>query len=199
MRELLNKGGPVSWVLLLGAFCCACLIVERTLYFISTKLAPGNQARRMRELALQLRAQGASRQESLDKLQELAARLQHEMQRGLWFLHFSAAAAPSLGLLGTTLGLIRSFRELARSGHADIQALSGGIWEAMLSTAIGLLLAIPALFFHSYFSKLIEDRVLEMGLAVPVGQVRQNADEVEERELPPPADGSSEENLRCCP
>ena len=89
------------------------------------------------------------------------------MNRGLWLLNFISAVAPSLGLLGTVNGLIGAFQELAGSGsQVNIQDLSGGIWEAMLTTAFGMVISIPSLFFYRTFKRIIEKRTMRLGLLV---------------------------------
>ncbi|WGK68583.1 MotA/TolQ/ExbB proton channel family protein [Candidatus Haliotispira prima] len=86
----------------------------------------------------------------------------------LWILNFIASSAPSAGLLGTVIGLIRTFQEMAAmKGNLNAQNLSGGIWEAMLTTAMGLTVAIPAHFFFSYFQSIADKRLFLMSLATP--------------------------------
>ena len=67
------------------------------------------------------------------------------MSTGIRFLELIAMIAPLLGLLGTVLGMIQSFQQLAAAeGAANASVLAGGIWQALLTTAAGLLVAIPA-------------------------------------------------------
>lgn len=78
------------------------------------------------------------------------------LDRGLWLLGFLAESAPLLGLLGTVLGMIRAFREIqGASGAVDPQLLAGGIWEALLTTAFGLIVAIPALGIYHFLNSRI--------------------------------------------
>jgi len=78
-------------------------------------------------------------------------------------LEFIASVAPLLGLLGTVLGIIDSFNILqAAQGMASPQALSAGIAEALLSTAIGLIVAIPTMFMYSYLTSLVDRRTDEL-------------------------------------
>ena len=81
------------------------------------------------------------------------ARLQFEILRGhLRMLEVIAVLSPLLGLLGTVLGMIKVFRELELAGSkVDPSILSGGIWEALLTTALGLTIAIPAVLMVNYF------------------------------------------------
>ena len=72
-------------------------------------------------------------------------------------LQVIAAIAPLLGLLGTVFGMIEAFQQMEIAGkNVDPSILSGGIWEALLTTAAGLSVAIPIVIFESYFRNLVE-------------------------------------------
>ena len=72
-------------------------------------------------------------------------------------LQVIAAIAPLLGLLGTVFGMIEAFQQMEVAGkNVDPSILSGGIWEALLTTAAGLSVAIPIVIFESYFRNLID-------------------------------------------
>lgn len=72
-------------------------------------------------------------------------------------LDIIAQVSPLLGLLGTVIGMISSFNQLELGGsNIDPSILAGGIWTALLTTAIGLIVAIPALIAHHFFEKKIE-------------------------------------------
>jgi biopolymer transport protein ExbB len=73
-----------------------------------------------------------------------------------------AGTAPLMGLLGTVLGMIRVFQVINKQGLGQTQALSGGISEALLTTVVGLAIAIPALVAYNYFTHKAEDLVLEI-------------------------------------
>jgi biopolymer transport protein ExbB len=72
------------------------------------------------------------------------------LQRGLPALATIVAGAPLLGLLGTVIGMIKIFSVVASSGSGITEQLSSGISQALITTATGLVIAIPALFTHSY-------------------------------------------------
>ena len=78
------------------------------------------------------------------------------LQRGLPALGTIVAGAPLLGLLGTVIGMIKIFSVVATAGSGITEALSSGISQALITTATGLVIAIPALFVHSY----LESRAL---------------------------------------
>ncbi len=68
----------------------------------------------------------------------------------MYFLKLCAAIGPLLGLLGTVLGMVDVFSNLSQRTMPDANMLAGGIWEALLTTVMGLTLAIPSLIIHFY-------------------------------------------------
>lgn len=84
------------------------------------------------------------------------------LQRGLTALEIVAAVSPLLGLLGTVLGMVTVFNAITAEGLGNPQVLSAGISQALITTVAGLCVAIPALAFHSLFSKRVEDLATEM-------------------------------------
>ena len=78
------------------------------------------------------------------------------MQRFMPTLEIIAQVSPLIGLLGTVIGMIDSFNELELGGSlVDPSILAGGIWTALLTTAMGLIVAIPALISHYFFDRKI--------------------------------------------
>jgi biopolymer transport protein ExbB len=84
------------------------------------------------------------------------------LERGLGVLETVAAVSPILGLLGTVVGMIKVFKIISIQGVGEASALSGGISEALITTAAGLTVAIPALVFYNYFSLKAENLVHEI-------------------------------------
>jgi len=73
------------------------------------------------------------------------------------------AGAPLLGFLGTVLGMIQAFQQIERlGGNVNASVLAGGIWQAMLTTAAGLTVAVPTLFAHNYIMGKIRSQVVEL-------------------------------------
>ena len=82
----------------------------------------------------------------------------NEARRGLRIIDLIATIAPLVGLLGTVLGMIEAFQALQDSGaQADPSALAGGIWEALLTTAAGMGIAIPASILLSWYDSVVEN------------------------------------------
>lgn len=89
------------------------------------------------------------------------------MSRHLRFLETAAQAAPMLGLLGTVIGMISAFAELSSKGGAiDPAALASGIWVALIATAAGLSVAIPAYFLSTYFEGRVDGERASMEAAI---------------------------------
>lgn len=84
------------------------------------------------------------------------------LERGLTILEIVAGIAPLLGLLGTVLGMVEVFNAITARGLGNPQILSDGISKALVTTVAGLCVAIPALAFHSLFTKRVEDLATEM-------------------------------------
>ena len=85
-----------------------------------------------------------------------------ELKRGLALLATVAATAPFVGLLGTTMGVVNAFGAMANTGSAGLGAISAGISEALITTAFGILVAIPAVWAYNYFSTKIDNLTAEM-------------------------------------
>ena len=81
-----------------------------------------------------------------------AAAIEKSLARWLWVLETIVTAAPLLGLLGTITGMIRSFKLFGSQGLVDPAGVTGGVAEALIATALGLFVALIALFAFNYFS-----------------------------------------------
>jgi biopolymer transport protein ExbB len=97
-----------------------------------------------------------------ESVREAASHVIHELERFMNTLGTIAAISPLLGLLGTVVGMIKVFSVLMESGAGNTALLAGGISEALLTTAAGLGVAIPALIFHRFFSRRIDVLVVTM-------------------------------------
>jgi len=86
------------------------------------------------------------------KLERYFEALAHEMRRGMTLLSTVGSVAPFIGLLGTVIGIVSSFRGIAQSGSGGLGAVSAGISEALVETALGLFVAIPAVMIFYFLS-----------------------------------------------
>ena len=97
-----------------------------------------------------------------ESIEEVASHVIHEMERYLSTLGTIALVTPLLGLLGTVIGMIKVFTAIMVQGTGNASVLAGGISEALITTAAGLSVAIPALIFHRMFQRRIDDIVVDM-------------------------------------
>ena len=188
--DWLANGGPVMWLLLgLSLIACSIIIAKLIQFALLRPLsAAGGDAvlaalgRDGREGALQLAGAGRDPlQRTLaaalavdgdwqDEALRQARQQIENLRGGMRALELIAAVAPLLGLLGTVFGMIEAFRALEQAGsQVDPALLSGGIWEALLTTAAGLSVAIPALAAFHWFDRtlerlrfLLEDRLAQL-------------------------------------
>ena len=88
-----------------------------------------------------------------------------DLKKGLGVLATIGATAPFVGLLGTVIGIVNSFNGIADTGGGGLEAVSAGISEALVATAIGLLAAIPAVWLYNYFTGRLERLFSELAYA----------------------------------
>jgi len=91
------------------------------------------------------------------ELSVIGTRQVREVEKGLSWLSLIATIAPLLGLTGTVTGMIKAFMVIAESSSVSPPMLAGGIWEALITTAAGLLVAIPVHIGHHYLEKQADD------------------------------------------
>jgi biopolymer transport protein ExbB len=186
MFEIFVKGGWIMYPLLLSSIIAVAVIIERFIYLRRKKiLIPEvigvlDQIKSENELHL-----AGSICEKFDgpfsrivrttldnqdlPTDELRALVEDEgrqevrvLQRGLVTLETIAAIAPLMGLLGTVLGMIKVFTVIETLGVGQAKALSGGISEALVTTATGLMIGIPVLIAFNFFNHKSEAFILDM-------------------------------------
>jgi len=174
---LIEKGGIFIWPLLAVAVWALYLIFERTIYYLAA-LQPlrrhlalikdcetlPDEAGRSRLLKSLMRARSEKRL-AQDLALQMAEKDLEDAEYGLPSLSVIAQSAPLLGLLGTVSGLIAAFIRIeALAGAVSPSDLAGGIWEALLTTVVGLVIAIPALIAHSFFMSRLQRYERELHL-----------------------------------
>ena len=97
-----------------------------------------------------------------EAIEDTGRHVVHELERFLTALGTIASMSPLLGLLGTVSGMIRTFNDITDQGVGNPQILAGGISEALVSTAAGLVVAIPALICYRYLRSRVESLVVQM-------------------------------------
>jgi biopolymer transport protein ExbB len=173
MIQLIEKGGPVMYPLLLCSLVCLTFIIERCFFwFFDMRSANTSVVDQQLEV---LRRSG--REAFVDETKEsknpisqtlirsithgektLSESLNLEIdtevdksRRSLGVIDTCVTLSPLLGIFGTVTGIIKSFELLGASGIANPHAVSAGIAEALITTATGLAIAMPSLIFHNYF------------------------------------------------
>jgi biopolymer transport protein ExbB len=97
-----------------------------------------------------------------ERIEDVGRHVMHQLERFMNTLGTIASVSPLLGLLGTVFGMIQMFLKILTTGVGDVNQLAGGIGQALISTAGGLCVAIPAVMFHRYFRGRIAEYVVDM-------------------------------------
>jgi biopolymer transport protein ExbB len=186
MLELVIAGGWVMVPILLLAVLAIGISVERAWTLRRHEVLPaglGDEVRRWAKgrqldpkhidvlransplgalLAAALDVRHRSREVIKERIEDVGRHVIHELERFLPTLGTIAAVAPLLGLLGTVFGMIAMFMGILEAGVGDANRLAGGIGQALISTAAGLVVAIPALVMHRWFRARVAGYVVEM-------------------------------------
>jgi biopolymer transport protein ExbB len=98
----------------------------------------------------------------IEAIEDAGRHVVHDLERYLGMLGTIAAVSPLLGLLGTVTGMIRTFKAITVAGVGDPTAMAGGIAEALITTAAGLIIAVPALMAYRYLRGRVDSLVIRM-------------------------------------
>jgi biopolymer transport protein ExbB len=123
---------------------------------------------------------GKSHEEIEKAMESVALHEVSKLEKSLWILATVANIAPLLGFLGTVTGMIGSFEALAEVGLGNPEAVAGGISEALLTTATGLIIAFPVQTAYNYFNNRVSQFALDMEISSSVLLETFNEIEVEE-------------------
>ncbi|MCF7821298.1 MAG: MotA/TolQ/ExbB proton channel family protein [Mariprofundaceae bacterium] len=171
---LIDKGGPVMWVLLGYSIIAVAITVERFIYFYLLPRAESEienlQSSSGKRMAPEAAIAIGVKQAASDGVQDLArvaSRIGSEqlgrMETGLRTLAWLGNTAPLLGLFGTITGMIKAFQVIEQAGgKVDAQMLAAGIWEAMITTGAGLAVAIPVLLLLHFLEGIVDKRAKSM-------------------------------------
>ncbi len=186
MFEILKSGGWVMIPLVLASIVMVGIILERFWSLRRSAVIPpklgaevrawARSAKIERDHLEKLRGNSplgailasvvAHRQRSREVIRETAEdtgrQVVHRLNKYLNALGTIATISPLMGLLGTVSGLIRMFLVITTAGIGDANALAGGIGEALVATAAGLIVAIIAYLFHRYFRGRVQDLAVDM-------------------------------------
>lgn len=183
MKELVFAGGWMMIPLMLASVLAVAISIERFWTLRSDKIAPKHllaqvwswikneelDAAKLKQLkdeshlgavlAAGLANTKHGRDITKEAIEQAASKAVHEMERFLTALGTIAAVTPLMGLLGTVLGMISVFNEIMAQGTGNAGVLAGGISEALITTAAGMIVAIPSLIFYRIFERRIDEIV----------------------------------------
>lgn len=186
MWEIFIAGGPIMWPILLCSVVAAAIMLERLWTLQRKRVIPRELTDRVwklvetrtlddrhidalsrnsplgRVLAAGLTNRHQGREIMKEAIEDTGRHVVHELERFLNALGTIAAISPLLGLLGTVIGMIQAFDSITSQGVGDPKVLSGGIGVALITTAAGLLVAIPALVGFRYLRGVVDFLVIEM-------------------------------------
>lgn len=186
MLELIKAGGLVMVPILLLAVLALAIVIERFWSLRRKDVLPPGLGEEVREwargrqldpqhidvlrrnsplgevLAAALDVRYRPRELIKERVEDVGRHVMHQMERFLNTLGTIASVSPLLGLLGTVFGMIQMFLKILVTGVGDVNQLAGGIGQALISTAGGLCVAIPAVMFHRHFRGLIAGYVVDM-------------------------------------
>ncbi|CAD5108809.1 MotA/TolQ/ExbB proton channel family protein [Zestomonas carbonaria] len=186
MWELIKAGGWLMLPIILCSIAAMGIIVERLWTLRVNRVSPPHllgqvwrlikdkrlNAQKLKEirassplgevLAAGLANSKHGREVMKECIEEAASHVIHELERYLSALGTIAAVAPLLGLLGTILGMIEIFSGFMEGGMANPVILASGIGKALITTAAGLVVAIPAVFFHRFLIRRVDELVVAM-------------------------------------
>lgn len=183
MLELLKSGGVILWILCLISVVSLGLILERGVCFSKNKtFVSDGYIRELKKLLneekydeainfsekekgfigkvitkfLKRYCKNEDFKNSDELIREIELKELDVLEKNIYLLGIIAYVSPMLGLLGTVTGMIQAFSKIAKVGTGDPTAIASGISQALLTTAGGLIIAIPALIAYNIFNKKIE-------------------------------------------
>lgn len=186
MWEIVRAGGPLMWPIILCSIAAAAITLERMWTLQDRRVLPRELTSKVWQLIEQnqindkvisaleqnsplgkVLAAGLSnrhrpREVMMERLEDTGRHVIHELERFLNTLGTIAGISPLLGLLGTVTGIIKAFNAIQAGGMGDPRALSGGIAEALITTAAGLVVAIPSLFAYRILRSKVDGIVIAM-------------------------------------
>ena len=186
MFELVRAGGWLMAPILLCSVIALAIIIERFIALRRRRIIPDNVVQNVyREykqatltpdyinslhdkspmeqiLAAALWNRNQPRSVMKEAIEETGRQVTHRLERYLGSLATIADITPLLGLLGTVIGMISVFAEIVSAGVGNPGALAGGISQALITTAAGLSVAIPAMLFHHFLASRVDELLLDM-------------------------------------
>ena len=179
MNEFISAGGPFMWPLLACSILIISISIEKSWFLKNRLVAPKGLSKQIKNLLENnlmtkkqtieisslsslgfllincIKYKNLPRENLESKIEEKALEVKYNLERRLSMLGTIATISPLLGLLGTVVGMITAFTGLTESSGANPDLLAAGISQALITTAFGLLIAVPGLVLHRYFEQKI--------------------------------------------
>ena len=186
MWEIVLAGGPFMWPIILCSIISGAIVLERLWTLQQRRVVPAELTRKIwalveagqvndkvvaalqgnsplgRLLATGLANRHRPRAVMMERLEDEGRHVAHDLDRFLNTLGTIAGVAPLMGLLGTVMGIIKAFNAIYSGGLGDPRLLSGGISEALITTAAGLCVAIPSYIAYRYLRGRVDSLVVQM-------------------------------------
>lgn len=161
MKEILESGGLVIYILICLSIMVFAIVIEKLWYYIKKENSKKRNSKSIiRELILSKQKNSYEHLEEIAR--EFALKLNFVLDNKLWILSLISHIAPLLGLFGTITGMIKAFSAIAVAGSGDPKILAEGIAEALITTAGGIVVAVPTTLFYKYFTKKKEALIMEL-------------------------------------
>ena len=180
MNEFITAGGIFMWPLLACSVLIIAFSIERSWFLQKRLICPDGLSNQIKTLMDNdmidkrhaeeianlsslgfllincIKYKNLPRENLESKIEEKAAEVQYSLERNLTMLGTTATISPLIGLLGTVVGMITAFTGLTETSGANPDLLAAGISQALITTAFGLLIAVPGLVLHKYFEHKIK-------------------------------------------
>jgi biopolymer transport protein ExbB len=184
--ELIKSGGWLMVPILLCSVIAMAIVLERLWTLQASRIIPSGLVMQVWEwaraeklddarirtiqsgsplgrlLAAGLANRNTEREIMKEAIEEVGRQVVHELERYLNALGTVALITPLMGLLGTVIGMIKVFTVITVQGVGNPEVLADGISQALITTATGISVAIPALLFYRYFQRRVDDLVITM-------------------------------------
>ena len=180
MNEFITAGGIFMWPLLACSVLIIAFSIERSWFLQKRLICPDGLSNQIKTLMDNdmidkrhaeeianlsslgfllincIKYKNLPRENLESKIEEKAAEVQYSLERNLTMLGTTATISPLIGLVGTVVGMITAFTGLTETSGANPDLLAAGISQALITTAFGLLIAVPGLVLHKYFEHKIK-------------------------------------------
>lgn len=180
MNEFISAGGIFMWPLLACSVLIIAFSIERSWFLQKRLICPDGLSNQIKTLMDNdmidkrhaeeisnlsslgfllincIKYKNLPRENLESKIEEKATEVQYSLERNLTMLGTTATISPLIGLLGTVVGMITAFTGLTETSGANPDLLAAGISQALITTAFGLLIAVPGLVLHKYFEHKIK-------------------------------------------